>query len=559
MNPIAEEIRSYYGSANDENFLEHYGMPRRSGRYPWGSGDNPYQRSIDFLGRIEELKKNGWTETPENIKNEFGLTTTQYRAQKGLAKDERRKYRVATAKSLKEDGLGPTEIGRKLGISESTVRSLFNERSEARMNEAKKTADFIKSQIEAKGMIDIGNGVERELNISKERLNQALAILEEDGYPVYGGRVSQATNPGQKTTIKVICPPGTEHKEIYNYENVHSLNDYISRDGGDTYEKKFHFPASMDSKRLMIRYSEDGGLEKDGVIELRRGVEDLSLGNSRYSQVRILVDGNRYLKGMAVYSDDMPDGVDVIFNTNKSKSVAKMDVLKKIKDDPDNPFGSTIKDADQGGQYWYTDKNGERKLGLINKRADEGDWTEWKDKIPAQFLSKQSLTLAKKQLNLAIADKTDEYNDILALTNPTIKKHLLSKFADECDSAAVHLQAAALPGQKYHVILPVNSLKDNEVYAPGYTPGTKLALIRYPHGGTFEIPILTVTDKNETARNSLVRILLMLFALMEKLLQDYLELILMAIPLCVFPRMTRPEKFILSPQNLLAWKILIQS
>lgn len=500
MNPIAEEIRSYYGSGNDENFLEHYGMPRRSGRYPWGSGDNPYQRSIDFLGRIEELKKNGWTETPENIKNEFGLTTTQYRAQKGLAKDERRKYRVATAKSLKEDGLGPTEIGRKLGISESTVRSLFNERSEARMNEAKKTADFIKSQIEAKGMIDIGNGVERELNISKERLNQALAILEADGYPVYGGRVSQATNPGQKTTIKVICPPGTEHKEIYNYENVHSLNDYISRDGGDTYEKKFHYPASMDSKRLMIRYSEDGGLEKDGVIELRRGVDDLSLGNSRYSQVRILVDGNRYLKGMAVYSDDMPDGVDVIFNTNKSKSVAKMDVLKKIKDDPDNPFGSTIKDADQGGQYWYTDKNGERKLGLINKRADEGDWTEWKDKIPAQFLSKQSLTLAKKQLNLAIADKTDEYNDILALTNPTIKKHLLSKFADECDSAAVHLQAAALPGQKYHVILPINSLKDNEVYAPGYTPGTKLALIRYPHGGTFEIPILTVTDKNETAR-----------------------------------------------------------
>ena len=495
MNRIAKVL-----SQISDDTLMHYGVARRSGRYPWGSGDNPYQRSTDFLGRIEELKKNGWTETPENIKNEFGLTTTQYRAQKGLAKDERRKYQVATAKSLKEDGLGATEIGRKMGLPESTVRSLLNERSEARMNEAKKTADFIKSQIEAKGMIDIGNGVERELNISKERLNQALAILEADGYPVYGGRVSQATNPGQKTTIKVICPPGTEHKDIYNYENVHSLNDYISRDGGDTYEKKFHYPASMDSKRLMIRYSEDGGLEKDGVIELRRGVEDLSLGNSRYSQVRILVDGNRYLKGMAVYSDDMPDGVDVIFNTNKSKSVAKMDVLKKIKDDPDNPFGSAIKDADQGGQYWYTDKNGERKLGLINKRADEGDWTEWKDKIPAQFLSKQNLALAKKQLNLAIADKTDEYNDILALTNPTIKKHLLSKFADECDSAAVHLQAAALPGQKYHVILPVNSLKDNEVYAPGYTPGTKLALIRYPHGGTFEIPVLTVTDKNETAR-----------------------------------------------------------
>lgn len=503
MNPIAEEIKSYYGSGSDENFLEHYGMPRRSGRYPWGSGDNPYQRSIDFLGRIEELKKSGWDETPENIKNEFGLTTTQYRAQKGLAKDERRMYQVATAKSLKEDGLGATEIGRKMGLPESTVRSLLDPNSEARMNEAKKTADFIKSQIESKGMIDIGTGVERELNISKERLNQALALLEADGYPVYGGRVSQATNPGQKTTIKVICPPGTEHKDIYNYENVHSLNDYISRDGGDTYEKKFHYPASMDSSRLKIRYAEDGGIEKDGVIELRRGLDDLSLGGSHYSQVRILVDGNRYLKGMAIYSDDMPDGVDVIFNTNKSKSVAKMDVLKKIKDDPDNPFGSAIKDADQGGQYWYTDKNGERKLGLINKRADEGDWTEWKDKLPSQFLSKQSLSMAKKQLGLAVADKTDEYNDILALTNPTIKKHLLTKFADECDSAAVHLQAAALPGQKYHVIIPVTTLKDTEVYAPNYENGTKLALIRYPHGGTFEIPILTVNNKHADARKIL--------------------------------------------------------
>ena len=267
----------------------------------------------------------------------------------------------------------------------------------------------------------------------------------------------------------------------------------------------------MDSKRLMIRYKEDGGVDKDGVIELRRNVPDLSLGESRYSQVRILVDGDRYLKGMALYSDDMPDGVDVIFNTNKSKDVPMRDVLKKIKDDPDNPFGSAIKDVVQGGQYWYDPKTGERvsastkgaKLGLINKRADEGDWTEWKDKLPSQFLAKQSLSMAKKQLGIAIADKTDEYNEIISLTNPTIKKHLLMKFADECDSAAVHLQAAALPGQKYHVIIPITSMKDTEVYAPNYENGTKLALIRYPHGGTFEIPILTVNNKQADAKKQI--------------------------------------------------------
>ena len=34
-----------------DDILIHYGMPRRSGRYPWGSGDNPYQHSGDFLSR----------------------------------------------------------------------------------------------------------------------------------------------------------------------------------------------------------------------------------------------------------------------------------------------------------------------------------------------------------------------------------------------------------------------------------------------------------------------------------------------------------------------------
>lgn len=500
MNPVAEEIERYLGSASmtDEEYLEHYGMPRRSGRYPWGSGEDPYQHGRDFIGRVEELKKKGWTETPENIKKEFGLTTTQYRTEKALAKDERRALDVARAKSLKEDGLGASEIGRQMGIPESTVRSLLNPNSEARMNQAKETASFLKKHVDEKGMIDVGTGVDRELNISKEKLDQALYILQREGYEVYGGRFSQVTNPGQMTTQRVLCKPGTEHKEIYNFDKVKTINDYISRDDGASFEKKFHYPESLNSKRLMIRYREDGGIEKDGVIELRRGVPDLSLGESNYSQVRIMVDGKKYLKGMAVYSDNMPDGVDVIFNTNKAKNVAKLDVLKDIKSDPDNPFGALIKE--RGGQYWYDDpKTGKRKLGLVNKTREEGEWDEWKDALPSQFLSKQSITMVKKQLEIAKADKQAEFDEIMSLTNPTIRKYYLNKFAESCDSASVHMQAAALPGQKYHVILPVTSFSDKEVFAPGYADGTKLALIRYPHGGTFEIPILTVNNKNKEA------------------------------------------------------------
>ena len=488
MNPYVEEM----------NYLMHYGVPRRSGRYPWGSGDNPYQHSGDFLSRIDSLKKEGMTE--KEIANELNLTTTQLRIQMSLAKDERRSLEVATAKGLREKGYSLNEIAEKMGYAnDSSIRSLLNESSEFRMNQAKATADFLKKQIEEKGMIDVGVGVERELGISREKLNQALYMLEMEGYPVYGAGVPQATNPGKQTNIKVIGPPGTEHKDIYNFEDIHSIDEYASHDDGNTFDK-FVYPKSMDSKRLQIRYAEEGGVDKDGVIEIRRGVDDLSLGDSHYAQVRILVDGNRYLKGMAVYSDNLPEGVDVLFNTNKKQGTPTGDVLKKIKDDPDNPFGSLIK---ANGQSYYIDKDGNRQLSLINKRAEEGDWGDWADKLPSQFLSKQPLSLVKKQLGLAAADKAEEFDEILSLTNPAVKRALLSSFADDCDSAAVHLQAAALPRQKYQVILPITSMKDNEVYAPNYHDGETVALIRYPHGGTFEIPILKVNNKQQEARDIL--------------------------------------------------------
>lgn len=516
MSTISEEIMSYYGVSSNPELL-HYGMPRRSGRYPWGSGKDGYQNQKDFLSRVEQLRKEGFEYIDPKtgkkysgdtaIAKSLGLSTTDFRTEIAICTDERRMANVATAKRLRDkEGMNTSQIGREMGVNESTVRSWFNEESESRMKVAKNTADFLKKQVDEKDMIDVGTGVERELGVSKEKLNQALYMLKREGYEVYKGGIPQVTNPGQQTNQVVLCKPGTKHSEIYDLGRVKTINDYISRDGGDTYEKKFTYPSSMDSSRLKIRYKEDGGIERDGLVELRPGVKDLSLGESRYAQVRVLVDGTHYIKGMAVYGDpkDFSKGVDVIFNTNKDKSKSKMEVLKEIKNDPDNPFGSAIKDAKQGGQYWYTDpKTGEKKLGLINKRADQGDWDDWSNGLPSQFLGKQSITLAKKQLDLARADKYSEYDEIASLTNPTIKKHLLSKFADDCDSAAVHLKAAALPGQKYNVMIPVPSLKDTEVYAPYYENGTKLALIRYPHGGTFEIPILTVNNKQPDAKKLL--------------------------------------------------------
>lgn len=523
MDPSLDEVfgQVVEMAEQDPDILMHYGIGKLdgapgpgSGRYPLGSGKNPNQRSGDFLSRVDELRKQRFTYTDKDgkvwtgdnaIAKAMGLTSTQFRTQLGLARDERRSSNVATAKRLRDEGKTLKEIADTMGFpNDSSVRSLLNESSEARMNQAKKTAEFLRQQIAEKGMIDVGTGVERELGISREKLNQALYMLEMEGYAVYGGGVPQVTNKGQQTNLKVLCPPGTEHKDIYNFGEIHSVVDYISPDGGETFKPAFVYPESMDSSRLKIRYAEEGGLQRDGTVELRRGVADLSLGESSYAQVRILVDGKKYIKGMAFHGDDkdFPDGVDVIFNTNKKKGTPMGDVLKTIKDDPDNPFGSLIKE--RGGQSYYIDpKTGKEKLSLINKRAEEGDWGEWSDHLPSQFLSKQSMTLIKKQLGLAAADKAAEFDEICALTNPTVKKALLASFADDCDSAAVHLQAAALPRQKYQVILPIASMKDTEVYAPNYRDGETVALVRYPHGGTFEIPILKVNNKQSEAKRIL--------------------------------------------------------
>lgn len=479
----------------EEDILMHYGVKRRSGRYPWGSGDNPYQHGGDFLARVEELQRLGKTE--KQIADELHLSTTDLRMQIRVAKHERRALQADRARSLREDGKTLDEIASILGYAnDSSVRALLNENTAANKNKAQATAEILKKELAEKGAIDVGTGVERQLGVSTGVLQEALFILETEGYNRYGVGVPQVNDPKKRTITPVISVPEIDQREVYqNLDLVKSVGDYHSTDGGESWDKR-EYPASIDSSRVKILYGDEGGALKDGVIEIRRGVADLDLGDSHYAQVRILVDGTHYLKGMAMYSDDMPDGADIVFNTNKHTGTPKMDVLKKIQDDPDNPFGALIK---ANGQSHYIDADGNEKLSAINKLKEEGDWDKMSKNLSSQFLSKQPIQLIKKQLDLTYADAADEFSEICSLNNPTVKRKLLLDFADECDSAAVHLKAAALPRQSTQVILPLNAMKETEIFAPNYRDGEKVVLIRYPHGGTFEIPELTVNNKNPTA------------------------------------------------------------
>lgn len=484
---------------DEEEYLAHYGILRRSGRYPWGSGgpenvsSNPNMRNKQFLDYVADLRAQGLSEV--DIARGMGISTTALRAAKSIAKNEQKQADIDMAQRLKDKGYSNVAIGQRMGKNESSVRALLEPGQKEKTDVLESTANVLKKQIEEQKYIDIGVGTENHMGVSNTMLKTAVARLEEEGYKTYYLKVEQL-GTGQSTTRKVLVPPDTTYSEVYANRDKIGLVVARSDDGGRTYlGEKIHPPLSINPDRVGINYKETGGDQADGVIYVRPGVDDISLGNSRYAQVRVLVGDGHYLKGMAMYRKDLPEGVDLMFNTNKSDTGNKLDALKKISDDPDNPFGATVR------QILGRDKDGnERPTSAMNLVNEEGDWSSWSKSLSSQMLSKQTPNLAQKQLDMTYESRKREYDDIMALTNPTVKKKLLESFADETDSAAVHLKAAALPRQGSHVILPIKSLSESQIYAPNYKDGERVVLIRYPHGGTFEIPELIVNNNHPESR-----------------------------------------------------------
>lgn len=522
--PFGEcDYRYGYSVVNDEDLedevlsddeLKHYGTPRHSGRYPWGSGENPYQRTGYFRNDLAEMRGKGLSD--KEIMQAMGLSSTEFRQMNSISKDAQRAENISNIKKLKEQGLSNVEIGKRMvpPIGESQVRALLKEQANERANLTKNTAEFMKSQMATKKYLDVGEASERELSdilgykVTAERRDTALAMLRQEGFDVVEIRVQQATNKRNFTTMKILAPEGTTKQDIYNnLDSIKSIGDYDNVSEMTSLGLKP--PVSIDSSRVQVRYRDQGGLEKDGTIELRRGVNDISLGGANYAQVRIAVDGSHYLKGMAVYSDNLPDGVDILFNTNKTEDVPMLGpkdntVLKPMKKTPDgkidmaNPFGATIKK-----QVEYDGGDGEKHQGTINIVNEEGNWADYSKTLSAQVLSKQPISLIKRQLDQSYNEKKQEFDTIMSLTNPAVKKKLLDTFSEDCDSAAVNLKAAALPRQATQVILPLTTIKPTEVFAPQYRDGEEVVLIRFPHAGVFEIPRLVVNNRNREGKSSI--------------------------------------------------------
>lgn len=489
----------------DENdYIAHYGILRRSGRYPWGSGGNVEdvsKRNKVFLDYVHDLRAQGLSDVEIcrgldmlTTDNKGRITTTELRAAVSYARAEQRQSQIAQIESLADKGYSNVKIGERLGLPESTVRSLREPGAKDRANRLETTANMLKDQVAQKQYIDVGKNVSTQLGISDTQLKTAVGMLREEGYNLYYLKVPQL-GTGLETTVKVLVPPNVSYSELSkNRDKVQQIINF-SDDGGNTFSSgKVHPPIPVHPDRVAVKYAEDGGGEADGVIYVRPGVKDLSMGSATYSQVRIQVGDNHYLKGMAMYKNDLPDGVDLLFNTNKSNTGNKLDAMKELSSDPDLPFKSVVRQILENPGTPH-----ERNISALNIVNEEGNWDKWSRTLSSQMLSKQEPKLAKQQLDMTFEQRKLEFDRLSKLTNPVVKRRLLEEFADGTDSAAVHLKAAALPRQANKVILPISSMKPTEVYAPSFIHGERVVLIRFPHGGTFEIPELTVNNRNREA------------------------------------------------------------
>lgn len=489
---------------NGDTHLAHYGILRKSGRYPWGSGGSQSARNRSFLDITEAQRREGLSDT--EIARGHGITTTELRAARSIAGNQQKLEKIATANQLKAKGMSNIAIGEQMGVNESSVRSLLAPGLKDRADVLKTTSDMLKRQVADKTYVDVGVGVENRLKITNTKLKTAVAMLKEEGYEVHSVQVDQLGAPGKKTTVKVLAPPGTTYRDVAaNKHNIRQIDEFSDDGGRSMLNVLPHL--NVDSKRILVKWDEDKGGLEDGVIHIRPGVPDVSIGNARYAQVRVGVDGTHFLKGMARYDDNVPKGYDLVVHTPKKNTGNKLDAMKPLKDEPDNPFGSTIRQIpkydEHGRAIPNTVGSAMNIVGGKEGAGEEGSWDTWSRNLSTQLLSKQSPTLAKQQLDITFDRKKNELEEIKSLTNPTVRRKLLEAYADGADSSAVHLKAAALPRQATQVLLPVRTLKPTEIYAPNFRNGETVALVRYPHGGTFEIPELTVNNRHKEAQRIL--------------------------------------------------------
>lgn len=484
---------------NPDDVIQHYGRGHnsggRSGRYPWGSGDERTR----YHEEVDKLKLKGF-DTIDKQAKELGLKRSELQQHLSRENSVIKEYVVSRGNEIIGTGKSIRQAAEELNMPDATLRNYLStgtpKTAKAKLEKAEAVKNMYKAAIDKQAKyIDIGAGTEHQIGITDYQKKLAVEALKNEGYYVHPVRMPNITSPDKPITTMVLTKDPDPKSAQRNVLDV-QLPNYQYNGVKLTGIKK---PMDVSWDDVKISYGTNGENDRDGTILVRRGVKDADLGDTHYAQVRISVGGTHYMKGMAMYGDaDDFKGTkaDYIFHTNKPSTKTPQEVLKKQKDNPLNPFESSIR----------------RQRGVFNIVNQEGDWNDYHPTIASQMLSKQRIPFIKERLNDTIKMHQESFDKIMSITNPIVKKKLLEDLGGDpndptkrgaIDTAQIHLRAIGEQGTRFKTLISNPWLKPNEIYAPDYKNGEHVVLVRYPHGGTFEIPDLVVNNKNTKSKKLL--------------------------------------------------------
>ena len=448
------------------------------------------QKKWRTLNKVKEYKESHPGATYTEMAKAFGISTTELRQRITAENHHKAEFRLWLAQEMSN----PDEHITKSQMDEvfqspagTAARILSNGRSkkDAKMNEIH---DKLVERVKEVKYLDIGEGTEIQLGLTRETLGGIVKTLEAEGYHTHTITRKNLTDDTKGIKMVVLTKDGDLESVKKHKYDIRTLDAWYDPEGK---LRDIEPPKQLDWDRVKIKYGDEGGVARDGMMQVRPGAEGLDLGDSRYAQVRIAVGGTSYMKGVAIvdHLQTFPPGTDIIFNTNKPKGTPREKVLKDLKGEvmSDNPFGAVIKS----------------QKGYINFVQKEGDWNEWSAGLAAQMVSKQPDKFVKSQLDKTFDNIKRDFDSFKAIPNTAIQSYFLENYAKSLTTKANKLKTDGVEGERAQLLLSNPDLKPNEIYAPNYKNGETLYLIRYPHGGTFEIPVLTVNNNHQSSRKLL--------------------------------------------------------
>lgn len=205
----------YYGSSEEVSSIKHFGKKGKSGRYPWGSGERPYQRLEKRRGLFRRRKKE---KEPEGVEVRPGVKMYSTRQQVQTSLNNSNLKDMSVGRDVKAKGNAIKDTRKKMEYiyehrehyTNDEIRAVIarNQAENALMQEIAKSKPVSKSKL--KKMVDTVDNVSRSatrvINMAENGIKSYNKAAK-----IYNGLMNEQIKSGKAKPMGVI--PGFDQQK----------------------------------------------------------------------------------------------------------------------------------------------------------------------------------------------------------------------------------------------------------------------------------------------------------------------------------------------------------